>query len=128
MRALLLHPVGFYASMIAGSVNSLSAVGMRAHLSRIVEPMEQGKVFSLMSLIDAVTPLIASSLFTSIFAATMDTMPGMAFLVIAAMLMIPIFVMFWIDIYTVVPDLGQNRKDIDFTVEDKASDKIAVDL
>jgi hypothetical protein len=55
--------------------------------------------------------LIASSLFTIVFRATMDTMPGLSFIVTGGLLLIPFTIMMWIDIYTVIPNFDNKKAD-----------------
>jgi PCFT/HCP family folate transporter-like MFS transporter 1/3 len=111
IRALMLTETGFYISIAVGGLGSVTSVGIRSHFSKIVEHKELGKVFSLMSAIDSVAPLIASSLFTTVFRATMDTMPGLSFIVTGSLLLIPFMIMMWIDIYTVIPNFDNKKAD-----------------
>ena len=110
-RAIILSETGFYISIFVGALGSVTSVGIRAHFSKIVEIRELGKVFSLMSAIDSLVPLIASSIFTTVFNATMDTMPGLSFLITGGALIIPFWVMLWIDLYTKIPSFD-NKKHI----------------
>jgi len=100
IRALVLTEVGFYISIVVGSMGSVTSIGMRSHFSKIVDHKELGKIFSLMSVIDSVVPLIASAIFTTVFRATMDTIPGLCFIITGGFLIIPFLIMIWIDIYT----------------------------
>jgi hypothetical protein len=81
--------------VISGAITN---VGMRSHLSRIVDKDELGKVFSLIASLDATAPLLASVFFTLIFTQTLDFFPGAVFEATAVMLFVPLFVMIWIDI------------------------------
>ena len=121
IRGVVLTPEGFYVSLLAGALGSVASVGIRAHFSKIVEQQELGKVFSLMSAIDSVAPMVSSILFTNLFNATMDSMPGFSFIIVAGLLVIPFFVIFWIDLYTVLPDFSKTKtKDIEEEVYSQA--------
>ena len=109
IRGLVLTEQGFYISLLPGALGSITSVGIRTHFSKIVEPKELGKVFSLMSVIDSLAPLMSSAVFTNVFKHTMDTLPGLSFLIICGMLLIPYFSTFWIDLYTVLPDFNENQ-------------------
>lgn len=104
IRATILSDTGFYISLVVGSIGGINTVGTRAHFSKIVERKELGKVFSLMSALDSMAPLIASLIFTFVFNKTMDTWPGLCFIVTGSSLLIPIYVMMWISLYTKLPD------------------------
>jgi hypothetical protein len=82
--------------VISGAITN---VGMRSHLSTIVDKDELGKVFSLIASVDATAPLVASVFFTLIFTQTLDFFPGAVFEATALMLFVPLSVMIWIDIY-----------------------------
>jgi PCFT/HCP family folate transporter-like MFS transporter 1/3 len=119
IRALMLTETGFYISIFVGGLGSVASVGIRSHFSKIVEHKELGKVFSLMSAIDAVVPLIASSIFTTVFRATMDTMPGLSFIITGGLLLIPFMIMMWIDIYTIIPNFDNKKPDNQEKKEEK---------
>ncbi len=82
--------------MISGAITN---VGMRSHLSTIVDKDELGKVFSLIAALDSTAPFVASVFFTFIFTQTLDFFPGAVFEMTALMLFVPLSAMFWIDIY-----------------------------
>ena len=65
-----------------------------------------------MSSIDSIAPIISSGVFTTIFKETITDLPGACFFVQAILVFTPIFVIFWIDLFTVVPsnDTKQNDK------------------
>ena len=65
-----------------------------------------------MSSLDSIAPIISSAVFTIIFKESITDLPGACFFVQAALAFIPIFVIFWIDLFTVIPsnDTKQNDK------------------
>ena len=64
-----------------------------------------------MSSIDSATPFLSSAIFSVIFKKTISDFPGACFFVQATLLLIPIFVIFWIDLFTKVPsDIKNNPK------------------
>ena len=72
-----------------------------------------------MSLINSIAPIISSAVFTIVFKKSITDLPGACFFVQAALVFIPIFVIFWIDLFTVVPsnDTKQNDKPHDDVYE-----------
>ena len=127
IRGLVLNEKGFYISLVAGSLGSVTSVGIRTHFSKIIEQKELGKVFSLMSAVDSSAPAIASIMFSFLFNATMDTMPGISFIITGGILLVPILVMIWIDLYTVLPDLylkqANHNKQLEEGVDNATFDK-----
>jgi len=98
IRGIILTPMGFYISMIVSGTASLASIGFKTHMSKIVARNELGQVFTLMAVVDASAPIIASSLFTILFKVTIDKIPGTCFLVLAFMSLIPIIIAMGIDI------------------------------
>jgi hypothetical protein len=90
--------MGFYISMIVSGTASLASIGFKTHMAKIVARNELGQVFTLMAVVDASAPIIASSLFTILFKVTIDKIPGTCFLVLAFMSLIPIIIAMGIDI------------------------------
>jgi PCFT/HCP family thymic stromal cotransporter-like MFS transporter 2 len=84
--------VGFYISMIVSGTASFASIGFKTYMAKIVIRNEFGQVFTLMAVVDASAPIIASSLFTILFKVTIDKFPGTCFLVFAFMSLIPIII------------------------------------
>ncbi|CAG2105249.1 unnamed protein product [Medioppia subpectinata] len=128
-RGLWLSPNGFYYSLIPGCLGPLASIGIRSHFSKIIEPKELGQLFSYngldaskiiepkelgqlfscMSTIEGISPLIASTVFTTIFNETMDSTPGLAFILVSALLAIPFATMVWIHWFTTEPELPHHN-------------------
>ena len=89
--------------MVIGSIGGGSSIGTRSHLTKIVGRDEIGKVMSFMSALDTLAPMISSTVFTYIFKYTINTYPGAVYLVTAFLILVPIYVMMWIDLYTERP-------------------------
>ena len=109
LRGLMLNVNGFYGSIAAGSLGPIASVGIRSHFSKIVSDRELGKISSLMAAIDSVVPLIGSFFYTYVFNATMDSIPGLSFIISGVLLVIPFAIMLWVHFYTVLPDVTQHR-------------------
>ena len=107
VRGLVLEPNGFYISIAAGCMGAMGAIGLRTYFSKLISTNEQGKVFSLVTTVDAILPLISASLFAKLFNATMDSMPGISFITIAIINLIPIVIFVWIYFYTEVSDSSE---------------------
>jgi hypothetical protein len=102
-RGLILSPTGYYIAIIFGALGSVTSVGLRSYLSKIVERTELGKVFSLMSALESISTGLAPAIFTNIFRATIDTIPGICFVINGSLLIVSIFSVYCIDLYTQLP-------------------------
>lgn len=99
LRGSWQRPAGLYLSFIGGMFGPISMIAIRSRLSKIIHEDEIGKVFSLMATVESITPTLASIFYSSIFAASIDTYPGLAFQIAAFILFIPLIVFIWIDLY-----------------------------
>jgi len=102
---------GAYIAMPIGSIGGVSSIGTRSHMSKIVGRNEIGKVFSFMTALDTVAPMISSTIFTYIFKHTMDSYPGTVYQLTAFLIFFPIFIMMWIDLFTERPKTDDKKGD-----------------
>ena len=114
-RALALSTDGFYYALIPGCLSALTTVGIRAHMTKIIDVHEMGKVFSLVAMNEANTPLLATEVFTLLFDATIDSNPKLQLIVVALILLVPAIVITWIHCYTELPDYNRNSYTIKST-------------
>ena len=69
----------FYASTLLGVFSTNQSAPIRAQISRCVSPEELGKVFAMLASTECLVPIIASSVFTSLYNQTSDLgYPGQA--------------------------------------------------
>ncbi|XP_046575152.1 solute carrier family 46 member 3-like [Haliotis rubra] len=73
-----------YSVPFVASISSVSIPVTRSVLSSMVEAHEQGAIFSSMATVETLCGAIGSTAFVSLYRATVGTMRGMTFLVIAA--------------------------------------------
>ncbi|CAG7822444.1 unnamed protein product [Allacma fusca] len=74
--------------------NSTMSLITKVIIAKIVPNMEIGKIYSFMGCVDALIPLIANPLYTTVYKATFENvLPGLFFL-ISAIMTIPPFVVF----------------------------------
>ncbi|XP_048513427.1 proton-coupled folate transporter-like [Athalia rosae] len=82
-----------YLAPLADIVNGTSLIAMRSIASKLVPTDELGKVNSLFGVCEALMPLVYGPMYSSVYAATMDTLPG-AFFLLGGALTIPAVVLF----------------------------------
>lgn len=81
-----------YLAAGVGVMKLLVFVSIRAIMSHLVDANEIGKGLSLISSLQAIAPLIGTTIFTNIFAFTSSWWPGLSF-VVAAFVMVPVVAM-----------------------------------
>lgn len=82
-----------YLAPIAEIVNGTSFIAMRSIASKLVPADELGKVNSLFGVCEALMPLVYGPMYSSVYAATMHTLPG-AFFLLGGGLTIPAVILF----------------------------------
>lgn len=73
--------------------NGTSFIAMRSIASKLVPPEELGKVMSLFGVCEALMPLVYGPMYSAVYRATMESMPG-AFLLLGGGLTLPAVVIF----------------------------------
>lgn len=84
----------FYLAPIVDIVNGTSFIAMRSIISKLVTPDELGKVTSLFGVSEAIVPLIYGPMYSVIYSATLNSMPG-AFFLVGGVLTAPAVFIFW---------------------------------
>ncbi|KAL6437539.1 hypothetical protein ACFW04_004171 [Cataglyphis niger] len=92
-----------YVAAIVEIVNGTSFIAMRSIASKLVPTDELGKVNSLFGVCESLMPLIYGPMYSAIYAATMNTLPGTFFIAGGSMTMPAVFAFLWL--YT------EHRKD-----------------
>lgn len=68
--------------------------GVRSLLSSLIETNEQGKMFSMVSLLEGVTSLLAALIYFKVYPWTLHFFPGFLF-VFSSLLLIPTIIILW---------------------------------
>lgn len=82
-----------YIAPIVEILNGTSFIAMRSIASKLVNSNELGKVNSLFGVAEALMPLLYAPMYTSLYAATLNTLPG-AFFLLGGALTAPAVVIF----------------------------------
>lgn len=82
-----------YLAPLVDIVNGTSFIAMRSIASKLVPPEELGKVNSLFGVCEALMPLVYGPMYSAVYAATMNTMPG-AFFILGGALTVPAVLIF----------------------------------
>lgn len=91
--------LGIYLAPLVDMVNGTSFISMRSIASKLVPPDELGKINSLVGVCEALMPLVYGPMYSAVYQATLNTVPG-AFFLLGGALTAPAVVIFgWM--YTV---------------------------
>uniref|UniRef100_A0AC34RG86 Uncharacterized protein n=1 Tax=Panagrolaimus sp. JU765 TaxID=591449 RepID=A0AC34RG86_9BILA len=79
-----------YICLIPLVFNRFVSTGLRAGCSEFVDDHDQGKLFSMISMIEGITTIIASLVFNGLYPVTLNFFSGTCFLIVAISMLIPI--------------------------------------
>uniref|UniRef100_A0A914VXA6 Solute carrier family 46 member 3 n=1 Tax=Plectus sambesii TaxID=2011161 RepID=A0A914VXA6_9BILA len=85
-----------YTMTVLFMFSRFPSTGMRAVCSRLVALDEQGKVFAAIALMEGVITLLASLIFNGLYPWTLNFFAGTCFLLMAALLFIPIGILYYV--------------------------------
>lgn len=102
--AFAIQPWHMYVASVVEIFNGTSFIAMRSIATKLVNKDELGKVNSLFGVAEALMPLVYGPMYTTLYAATLKTMPGAFFLLGGALTTPAVIIFFWM--YHV------NRRDI----------------
>ncbi|XP_073951268.1 lysosomal proton-coupled steroid conjugate and bile acid symporter SLC46A3-like [Choristoneura fumiferana] len=86
----------FYLAPLVEMLNGTSLLAMRSIISKLVASDELGKVNSIFGLTENLMPLLYVPLYTTVYTATMEVLPGAVFLMGATMTTPAVAVFFWL--------------------------------
>ncbi|XP_054152845.1 solute carrier family 46 member 3-like [Oppia nitens] len=109
IKGTFIMPIAYYVAMPVSAISGIASIGCRSHLTKIVGRHEIGKVLSFMQALDTIAPVISTTALTYMFRYTMDDYPGIVYQLISGLILIPICVMIWIDLFTDRPELDELR-------------------
>ncbi|KAH7722845.1 Protein Y43F8A.5 [Aphelenchoides avenae] len=84
-----------YPMILMDAFSRFSPAALRSLLSKSVEVDQQGRIFSLISVIELVGSLLASVAFHTLFPWSIPFFPQLAFVVMALVMLVPVFLICW---------------------------------
>ncbi|KAK7087292.1 proton-coupled folate transporter-like [Littorina saxatilis] len=85
-----------FASVVSGALGGLINPGLRSVLSKTGNSGEVGKLFSMQSSLETLSKLVGSSVFTGIYAVTVNAFPAAAYLSEAACYLAVLVLVLWL--------------------------------
>ncbi|CAK1553440.1 unnamed protein product [Leptosia nina] len=86
----------FFIAPLVDILNGTALLALRSTVSKTVAPDEFGKVNSIFALTENLMPLIYIPLYTKVYTATMEVLPGAVFLMGSAMTLPAVCVFIWL--------------------------------
>ena len=86
----VLSPTGYYLSIGFSCSTWMASIGLKTHLSKIVNDNELGKIFTLLTVMDGIAPTLAATFGANTFKATINSMPELSFIILAVICFVPI--------------------------------------
>ena len=132
--ALITQSWMMYLSSAMGCMSSFSAVCIRSMISKIGPEGDLGKIFSLLSSLEATAPIISSPLLSLVYNASIETFPGAVYLLQCGLFLIVsgiIGYVFYIQVtdgpvqYGTLPDAAEEVDDADEERSPSADDIIS---
>ncbi|XP_067138328.1 lysosomal proton-coupled steroid conjugate and bile acid symporter SLC46A3-like [Centruroides vittatus] len=97
IKSLAYYPWLYYYASVTGILGGISSVAVRSRLSKLVNQAELSKVFSLLTICEALTPAFSAVIFNELFAQTVSTFPGASYLTMFFLSLLPAIVLIWIN-------------------------------
>ncbi|XP_023236631.1 proton-coupled folate transporter-like [Centruroides sculpturatus] len=97
IKSLAYYPWLYYYASVTGILGGISSVAVRSRLSKLVNQAELSKIFSLLTICEALTPAFSAVIFNELFAQTVSTFPGASFLTMFFLLLLPAVIFIWIN-------------------------------
>ncbi|KAK6056647.1 hypothetical protein COOONC_05847 [Cooperia oncophora] len=87
IQSIMILPIVFT------SLNRFVSTGFRSFISSIIETSEQGRMFSVIALLEGITGILASTIFNNLYPETLDFFPGFLYITSAVLLLIPLLIL-----------------------------------
>ncbi|XP_015789069.1 uncharacterized protein LOC107366004 [Tetranychus urticae] len=96
VRGFFLQPQGFIASYLCGCLSGLVTISIRSIISKIIEEYEIGQIFSILSTLEHIFPILFSIFSEIILNYTFSINPGFIFWFFSTLLVFPVLLMIWL--------------------------------
>ncbi|XP_028409598.1 proton-coupled folate transporter-like [Dendronephthya gigantea] len=110
-----------FLAISSGIFNGVIIPTVRAMMSKLVDSDEQGSLFAVIASASAISTLIASLIFNNIYKLTVSTLPGLCFLLMAGLLIFPLFLMIYLRISDKSPSLVLEVNNDDALIDSEES-------
>ncbi|KAF8764219.1 Proton-coupled folate transporter like protein [Argiope bruennichi] len=93
----LAHKEEFYLlANLFGLLSGLATLAGRSRISKVTSKDDIGKVFSFVTTAESILPILSTVVATQIFTATIDFYPGLVYLGLGGILILPLVIFSWI--------------------------------
>lgn len=102
----------YHIASLFGLLGGCSTLAARSRISKVVSKEDLGKVFSFVATAESLLPILTSILMSQLFTVSLQTFPGLPYIVLAGFILLPIGVYSWM---TCLPKM--NYEDISHTTQ-----------
>uniref|UniRef100_A0A914W3P4 Uncharacterized protein n=1 Tax=Plectus sambesii TaxID=2011161 RepID=A0A914W3P4_9BILA len=88
--AVVWNTASTFGLVFCDMFSRFGAAALRSLMSQEVDTFEQGKVFALVAILEGSTSLIASTIFNSLFPATLSFFPQLSYIILSMTMILPI--------------------------------------
>lgn len=96
IRATAPFPWVFYVASVVGIPRGLPSLAARSSASKLVKNSEQGAVFAVLAIAETMIPVVASSVYTSLYNATLEVFPGAIYVFTACICLVICCINVWL--------------------------------
>ncbi|EYB98756.1 hypothetical protein Y032_0128g1426 [Ancylostoma ceylanicum] len=93
MLAFVSNSAMAYSVIVFTSLNRFVSTSFRSFISSLIQNNEQGKMFSLIALLEGATGLLATAIYNNLYPKTLSFFPGFFYLLSAALLVLPLIIL-----------------------------------
>ncbi|KAE9416532.1 hypothetical protein Angca_008928, partial [Angiostrongylus cantonensis] len=93
LLAFLTNSAMAYSLIIVTCLNRFVPTGFRSFISSIIETTEQGKMFSLIALLESAVGLLASAFYNTLYPKTLSFFPGLLYIASCLVLVVPLLIL-----------------------------------
>ncbi|KAI1296777.1 hypothetical protein HDE_04788 [Halotydeus destructor] len=104
IKGSIISESGWYVASAMNVPSSMSATAIGAQTTTFLNPNEVGSVMACLACVQAIVPFLSSLIVSKLFDATLNTFPGLIFLLAAFL----VFLLFCIFVYFAI--VGENSK------------------
>ncbi|XP_074596349.1 putative peptidoglycan muropeptide transporter SLC46 [Brevipalpus obovatus] len=109
LKGGILEPFAYFFGEALGVSTTLLAISLRSIMSKIIESGEIGQIFTIISAIQSVAPILSSAFYTLIFNETLEVYPGLVYHLVALLSFYPLIFICWMSLSQIRQSFRQSK-------------------
>ncbi|XP_015907699.1 proton-coupled folate transporter [Parasteatoda tepidariorum] len=86
----------YFCANLAGLLSGFSSLAGRSRISKVSSKEDIGKIFAFLTTAESLIPILSTAVASQVFNATLDFYPGLIYLIMGILLIIPLGVFAWL--------------------------------